>query len=219
MICNGPFKVIATGSQGNAVVMGEEILIDCGVPFKRLEPYIQRLQLVLLTHRHGDHFNPATVRRLHQTRPTLRFACGSWMVPHLLDAGVSPRNIDPLDLDVVYAYKGGAWLVRPFPLRHDVDNCGWKIHIYDGRIRRYLYATDTSTLEHVEAKGFDWYLIEANHTEAGIAERIERKEEAGEFCYEYRAKENHLSREAADLWLAMNAGPGSQVIYLHGHQE
>ena len=64
MICD----VIATGSQGNAVALGDEVLIDCGVPYKRIAHLVPTLKLVLLTHRHSDHFAPTTIRRLHQER-------------------------------------------------------------------------------------------------------------------------------------------------------
>ena len=75
------YDILATGSSGNAVVINGEILIDCGVPMKKLREsgYIQRLRLVLLTHEHGDHFNAAAVRALHRERPALRWACCGWM--------------------------------------------------------------------------------------------------------------------------------------------
>ena len=70
MICK--VKVISTGSKVNAVLLNDEILIDCGVPFRELEPYCKGLRLVLLTHVHGDHFNPETIKRLHILRPAQR---------------------------------------------------------------------------------------------------------------------------------------------------
>lgn len=211
------FEVIATGSQGNAVTLGGEILIDCGVPYKKIAHIVPTLKLVLLTHRHQDHFNPTTIRRLHKERPALRFGCCDWMVPHLLDAGVSPFVIDMYIPDALGFYKyGDRFKVLPFPLYHDVENCGYKI-IYNKK--HILYATDTSTLDHVTAKGADLYLIEANHTEQELAERVRRKTEAGEYVYEHRVEGTHLSRESADAWLAMNAGRNSKVIYLHQHKE
>lgn len=33
------FDVIATGSNGNAVVLNKNILIDCGVSWKAIKPY------------------------------------------------------------------------------------------------------------------------------------------------------------------------------------
>lgn len=211
MTCN----VIATGSAGNAVLLDGFLLLDCGVPYKALRPYVKDLRLVLLTHIHGDHFKPETIRRLAYDRPLLRFGCCEWLVGPLLQAGVSPANIDPYRPGESYDY--GLVVVEPVPLVHDVDNCGYKLKIGE---ERSIYATDTFTLDGIEAKCFDLYMIESNHTEAEIAERIKRKTEAGEFVYEYRAAAGHLSKEKADAWLAANATPGkSRAVYLHGHKE
>lgn len=208
--------VISTGSKGNAVVLNEMVLLDCGVSYKQIEPFARGLKLVLLTHIHGDHFNPATIRRLHKERPTLRFGCCEWLAVPLLDAGVSAKCIDVYNQDMVYSY--GAISVSPFWLAHDVQNCGYRIIGDDGN--KALYATDTGSLDGVVARGYDLYMIEANHTEAEIAERIKRKTEAGEFVYEYRAAAGHLSKEKADAWLAQNAAPGkSRVVYLHKHED
>ena len=209
--------VIATGSQGNAVALGGEILIDCGVPYKKIAHLVPTLKLVLLTHRHADHFNPITIKRLHRERPALRFGCCDWMVQHLMDAGVSPFVIDFYVPDANGFYKyGDRFKVLPFPLFHDVENCGYKIEYNKKKI---LYATDTYTLDHVTALGFNLYLIEANHTEDELADRVRRKMDAGEYVYEFRVEATHLSRESADAWLAMNAGRNSKVIYLHQHKE
>ena len=69
------YNIIATGSKGNAVVIDQKILIDCGVSFKALSKVYRALKLVLLTHIHSDHFQPTTLRLLAENRPTLRFAC------------------------------------------------------------------------------------------------------------------------------------------------
>lgn len=209
------FNVISTGSKGNAVRIGNDILIDCGVPFKLLAPYIKDLKLVLLTHEHGDHFVPSTVRRLHQERPTLRFGCCEWMIPHLLAAGVNKRVIDVLTPKSCSVYTGGLTVV-PEPLFHNVPNCGYHIYM-DGE--RLFYATDTGTLDGIVAKGYDLYLVEANHTRADIVARAAAKQAAGEYAYEFKAAENHLSREQTEDWLYQNMGPRSLYAFLHGHEE
>ena len=66
------YNIISTGSQGNAVVVDEIILIDCGVSFKALKDVYKKLQIVLLTHIHADHFKRSTIKRLAKQRPTLR---------------------------------------------------------------------------------------------------------------------------------------------------
>ena len=46
------YKIIASCSSGNAVIIKDIILIDCGVTFKKLEKYYKKLKIVLLTHIH-----------------------------------------------------------------------------------------------------------------------------------------------------------------------
>ena len=217
------FTVIGSGSSGNAVVIERQILIDCGLPAKRILPYAPVLKLVLLTHIHGDHFHPATVRALHRERPTLRWGCCEWMVPPLLDAGVDRRQIDVYELNGMdYLYSWNMWSmgdvgIMPVELSHNVRNCGYHIRFPDGR--KVFYATDTGYIDNVKAPGYDLYLIEANHTEAEIAARIAEKHASGAYAYEEQAAVNHLSREQAEAWLARNAGPESRYVFLHGHQE
>lgn len=214
------YDILATGSSGNAVVINGEILIDCGVSTKKLRErgYIKSLKLVLLTHEHTDHFNAATARALHQERPALRWGCCEWMVAPLLKAGVSKFSIDVLspyeDADDARLYKGLA-IIHPSFIPHDVPNCAW--HIFNGK-ETLFYATDTSTIDSVEAKNYDIYLIEANHTRAEIEARIAEKQARGEFAYETRAAQNHLSQEQALDWLARNAGPNSRYVFLHQYK-
>ena len=215
------YNIISTGSKGNAVVINDHILVDCGVPFKALEPVKKDLRLVLLTHIHGDHFNPRTVQALAKERPSIRWGCCEWMVWPLLDAGVDKRRIDlirpdkPGETSHAMIYNGLA-IVRPEPLAHNVPNCG--CHIEHGR-ERLFYATDTGTLDGVEAKGYDLYMVEANHTRAELEARMEAKRAAGEFSYEWAAAQNHLSREQAEDWLYQQMGPNSRYVFLHQHHE
>jgi len=209
------YEIISTGSKGNAVVLDGAILVDCGVSWKKLRPYAQKLRLVLLTHVHGDHFKPATVRALHRERPGLRWCCCPWMVEPLLEAGVSKRVIDVAEVGDSYLHYG-LCSVRAEEIPHNVPNCAWVMQLDDDIV---FYATDASTLDGVSAPGFDWYFIEANHGEAEIEERIAAKLEAGEFSYEAAARENHMSREQAMDWLAANMGPHSRYVLLHQHEE
>jgi L-ascorbate metabolism protein UlaG (beta-lactamase superfamily) len=209
------YNIISTGSKGNAVVINDRIMIDCGVPYKLLEPYTKRLKLVLLTHEHGDHFVPSSVRRLHKERPMLRFGCCPWMVGHILDAGVDKRVIDIYEEGHTYLYPGDLQ-IRPEPLFHNVPNCGYHIRTNG---KRLFYATDTGTMDGIEAKEYDLYMIEANHTKADIAARAAEKQARGEYAYEFRAAENHLSQEQAEDWLYQNMGPRSLYVFLHGHEE
>lgn len=207
------YEIIATGSQGNAVVLNGSILIDCGVPFRSLAKVKKDLKLVLLTHRHEDHFRKSTIRKLASSRPTLRYACCEWLVPELVSCGVEPKNIDMLKIGRLYGY--GAFWVAPVKLYHDVDNCGWRICFGNGE--KAIYMTDTVTLEGISAKDYDLYLVEANYSEAEIQERIAAKEASGEYIYEHRVMKTHLSKEKCDQWLLENMGAHSEYVYIHQH--
>lgn len=208
-------NIISTGSKGNAVVINKNIMVDCGVSFKRLEGVYKDLQLILLTHIHCDHFNKTTIKKLANERPTLRFVCCEWLVKDLVDSGVNPKNIDILEPNKNYIL-GKVIIITPVELYHNVDNCGYKIQIGDKRI---FYATDTYSLEGISAKDYDLYLVEANYTEEEIKNRIESKKQTHQYIYEYDAMENHLSKEKVDEWLMENMKESSEVMYLHKHAE
>ena len=115
------YKIISSCSTGNATIIKDIILIDCGVTFKRLEKYYKKFKIVLLTHIHSDHFNKTTIKKLAEERPTLRFACCEWLTKQLLECGVKKRNIDVLKIGTKYDYK--LFKIVPIKLYHDVPQC------------------------------------------------------------------------------------------------
>lgn len=209
------YNIISTGSHGNAVVIGKHILIDCGVPYKLLRPYVRDLKLILLTHIHSDHFNRSTIRNLAKERPTLRFGCGRWLVAPLVELGVSKTNIDVLDFDKLYGY--GICNVIPIPLVHNVPNCGYKLHFASGG--KIIYATDTNNLNGIRAYHYDLYLIEANYEDDIIMEKIKEKKANGEYAYEMQVIKNHLSKAKCDNFIYSNIGPNGTYVYMHQHRD
>lgn len=209
------YNIISTGSQGNAVIIDGKIMIDCGVPWKMVRPFSRKLQLVLLTHEHGDHFRPSTVKKLSCERPGIRWGCCRWMVDLLLEAGINEKQIDVLEIGEDYCYSN---LIRVTPekLSHNVPNCGYHIQI-DGEYM--FYATDTGNLDGVQAKGYDLYMIEANHSREEILARIRAKSSSGVYAYEMDVIRNHLSVEQANDFIYRNAKPTSEYVYLHQHRE
>lgn len=205
--------ILGSGSSGNAIIL-DNILIDCGVSYKKLEPYIRQLTAVCMTHSHKDHLNPAAVKKLAKERPSLWWICGEHLTGDLLTCGVRAAKIVPLK-------SGQKCVLSDFcaevvKLYHDVMNVGYKLNLSGIRI---FYATDTATLDGIEAKGYDLYLIEANYGEDEIRERIRQKKADGLYCYEERVLRTHLSREQAEAWLAENAGQDSKYMFIHIHEE
>ena len=210
------YRIIESGSSGNATIVENIILIDCGVSFKKLKDYYQELKLVLLTHIHSDHFNKTTLKKLAKERPTLRFGCCEWLVQDLIKCGVDKRNIDVYDNISSFKYSDNL-IVTTFDLQHDVLNCGYKLFVND---KKYFYATDTNSLENIEAKDYDMYFIEGNYEDKKqLEERKQKHIEKGEYYYEDRVEKTHLSQVQATEWLMENTGSNSQYIFMHEHKE
>lgn len=207
------YNIISTGSKGNAVVLNDRLLIDCGVNYKQLSPHVSGLQLVLLTHIHGDHFYPSTIKKLAKMRPTLRFGCCKWLVNNLISCGVQKWRIDVFTPGLTNTYSEDL-KITAVELTHDVPNCGYKIFI-DGE--KIFYATDTNNLNGITAPDYDLYMIEANYEDEEIQERIRKKEESGSYAYEHKVLKNHLSKAKCDDFVVRNAGARSKFIYMHGH--
>ena len=208
------YNILSTGSKGNAVIIHDFVLVDCGVPYRMIQPYIGELKLILLTHIHSDHFRPSTIRRISAERPTVRFGCGRWLAPELVKAGVPASNIDILEPNVLYGY--GLLNVIPVPLVHNVPNQGYKLHFRDGKV---FYATDTNNLNGIRAHHYDLYLVEANYEDDVILQKIAEKKAAGEYAYEVQVLHNHLSKTKCDDWLYANMAPSSTYVYLHCHED
>lgn len=209
------YKILASSSEGNGLIIEETILIDCGISFKKLKDDYKKLKIVLLSHRHQDHFNKATIKKLASKRPTLRFGCCEWLVKELVECGVEKKNIDVLEIGKIYDYKD--FKVIPINLYHDVPNCGYKLKINGNKL---IYATDTSKIDHIIAKDYDYFYIEGNYeSDEELEERKKEKLLKGEFIYEDRVKETHLSKVQATEWLMENMGENSKYIFMHEHKE
>ena len=200
-------KVISSGSEGNAVIYNNAIMVDCGVSLKALQEVKRSLKIVLLTHKHSDHLKIRTLQRLQAERPTLRVACGNFLLEELPYI----KNIDVLQVGKIYDY--GAFKVSPVKLYHDVPNFGWRIFLPNGQ--KIFHATDTVHLEGISAKGYDLYAIEHNYCEEYIQEAIEEARANGEYTHAYGSIKTHLSIQQARAFIEANRKESSEVLELH----
>lgn len=207
-------NIIQTGSSGNCVILNNTIALDMGISYNKILPYIKDLQLVFVSHEHHDHFKKSTIKRIALERPTIRFCGGPFLANQFINSGVQVQSIDILEVSKHFNY--GKFHIEPIELFHDVSNYGLKIYM-DGE--KVIYIVDTGYIDHIEAKNFDLYLIEANHKKEEIESIIQEKQCNGEFSYEVRASKNHLSQEQAFDWLAKNAGPKSKYVFLHQNKK
>ncbi|MBQ9166317.1 MAG: hypothetical protein IJX71_05265, partial [Oscillospiraceae bacterium] len=213
-------EIIATGSRGNAVLLNGRYLFDCGVPFATLKPYIKDLAVVFLTHIHGDHFSRQTIRKIHVSRPAVRFVCSrNLLVPLCAEIGVKLENV------VLVTPENGVQLhwgfesirIECFDLIHNVENVGYAVEVTGGEEPgRAMYATDTRYIP-VMLPGLDLYMVECNYHMDELMERRERKIREGKFLYEDNVLICHMSHETVTNWLKQNAGEHSEVVFLHQH--
>lgn len=209
-----PYKIIQSGSSGNAVLYHNEVLVDVGVGYKMLAPHIKDIQLILMTHIHSDHFNKTTIKRIAKERPAIRFACGPFLEKELSELGV--RNIDVMGIGTLYDY--GKYQVSPVWLYHknnngtDCPNYGWRIFKDN---HKTIHMTDTSTYEGISAKDYDLYAIEANYDEETIDKIIAEQRAEGKYAHGIRSKQTHASYQQALDFYHDNKKDGSELVLLH----
>lgn len=200
------YKVIKSGSTGNAVIYHNSIMVDCGVTFASVLPFLYDIQIILLTHVHKDHFNIKTLKKIQSERPTLRIGCGEWLENELKGF----KNVDIYEIGQIYDYN--AFKISPIKLYHDVPNCGYRIFKDNTKI---IHATDTAHLQGITAKDYDLYAIEHNYNEDTVYDVIEYKTLNGEFTHEKGAINSHLSEQQARDFIFKNAGTKYEVLRLH----
>ena len=200
------YQVLSSGSQGNCIIYHNTIAVDMGIPYSNIKQIQSSLQIVLLTHIHGDHFNISTIKKLAFERPALRFACGEFLAKYL--EGI--KNVDILESGKIYDY--GQFKISPITLYHDVPNFGYRI--FKGE-HKTIHITDTAHLEKIEAKNYDLYAIESNYNEDTIFESIKNKQAKGEYAYQIGSIQTHLSEQQARDFIFKNRGEHSDVLRLH----
>lgn len=204
------YNIIGSSSAGNAIVYMKEILVDVGLPYSKIEPYLDDIQIILLTHEHGDHFNKRTIKKIGKTHPNILLCVPDALALAVKDMGYAGR-VFHFATNRKYKFSRDLF-IESFQLFHDVDNVGYKIHYGCMKI---VHATDTGSLDHIEAKGYDLYAIEHNHDEEIINETIKNKLQDGAFIHEIRSKETHLSFQQAEEWIDQNNTNNGEVIMLH----
>lgn len=204
-------NILSTGSKGNAIIYFNSILVDVGISFSRIEPYLKDIQIVLLTHQHSDHFKLNVIKRIQEERPSIRFGCGEFLADKL--QGI--RNLDIYESGKMYNY--GVFKISPIILYHDVPNFGYRI-FKDGK--KLIHATDTYTLEGISARDYDIYALECNYDEERVYDIIREKQYRGEYAHQKGSINSHLSKQQAQKFILSNTSRQDiQFLMLHQSSE
>lgn len=209
------YEILSSGSVGNCIIVNDYLMLDCGLTYSKIKDYLDKVKIIFISHQHSDHLKKSTIKKISYEKPNIKFIVGNFLVADLVLLGVNKKNIITFDTDKWYDI--GIFKVRMDFLFHDVpNNC---LHIEFKNGERLFYATDTSSIDHIEAKNYTTYLIEANYeTDDELMKKIKEQEEKGEYSYYNRVLKTHLSQLQAINWLDKNKGKNSEYCFIHQHE-
>lgn len=216
-----PFKVeiLGTGSTGNAVLIDDTIMIDCGLGVNKLLPYLQNVRHLFITHRHSDHLNISVLKNIAKkvSKSIIRFGlhvnsdCYNMIerkAPEIAEMIESERLTSHSLLDL--KIDGVEYKIETYPLYHDVENQGFVI-TKNGKT--LIHATDTSTMKDAPNRQFDVILVEGNYDESKLIEYLKSDDRE----VRYRAARNlrHLSIQAHENFVKSHSHPDTISLMLH----
>lgn len=193
------YNILSSGSNGNCVII-ENVMVDCGIPFKRIKEQLYDVRYLLLTHIHGDHVNKATLSRIKKQFPKITIL-GNYEVHQTF-------GVDKIVANAEVKLEGIT--VTPFECVHNVVTTGYTWKVENQEI---IYATDTSSLEHAPEKQYDFFFIESNHDEKKVQEIMK---DAGTGYNPAFDSLRHLStQKAKGFYYTHRKNKDSPLIELH----
>lgn len=198
------YKILASGSKGNAVILNDEILIDCGITYKHLKDHLNNIKYLFITHIHSDHVN----------RTTFKFIRSKWKHIKIYSNYEVVSEIGRIDFEKILAngveYKIDNMTVTPFECVHDVETTGYVFQIEDVNI---IYATDTNTLDNAPDLKYNYFFIESNHDENKL--EIALKENKYKYDVYSNAKRHLSTQQAKGFYYSKRKNKESKFIELH----
>ncbi|WP_181897853.1 MBL fold metallo-hydrolase [Staphylococcus felis] len=144
------YKIIASGSKGNAVLINN-VLVDCGVAFNKIKEHLYDVTILLLTHIHSDHIRPSTLNKIKKQFPHITIV-GNYEVAQIYGVDEIINKNFPLEIK--------EYVFEAFECIHDVTTYGY---VWNYKGVEIIYATDTNSLEHAPKKQYDYLFLESNY--------------------------------------------------------
>lgn len=203
------YKIISSGSKGNAVIIGN-ILVDCGVAFKYLKEYLYDVDILLLTHIHSDHIKESTLKNIVVMFPNIRIF-GNYEVCQVFNEYPITVVNEEIPFYALDHIAPGMGRIVPFKCLHDVLCYGF---VWEFQGNRIIYATDTSDLRNAPELTYDYFFIESNHDEKKVAQLISQRNKFGYNAY--AGAKRHMSTQTAKGFYYMHReSADSKFIELH----
>lgn len=196
------YEILGSGSSGNCVII-EDMMVDIGLPYKRIKENLYDIKYILITHRHTDHVNRNTVKKIKSNFPRIKII-GNYDVCDLIHLDYPVGD----ETEIVLKDR----VINSFKCVHDVPCSGYVI---DYKGLNLIYATDTANLEYAPKRKYDYFFIESNHDE----KRVEAIRNTTYKKYGYNAyagAKRHLSTQQSQLFYFLNRrDKESKWIELH----
>lgn len=195
------YNIIATGSTGNAVRI-ENMMFDCGIPYKDMKEELYKVDSLFITHSHSDHVKPATLAAIHKDFPRIKvYANANVAYQFDVDVVVGTAKIKLKKNRVVIPFDGV----------HDVPVTGYIIQMKKMNI---LYMTDTSIVKMPEDFPLDYVFLESNHDENKLRAMAKQYRRRGYNPLESSLR--HLStQKCKEFYFIHRRNKDSKLIELH----
>lgn len=195
------YKIIATGSTGNAVRI-ENLMFDCGIPFKEMKEELYKVDSLFITHSHSDHVKEATLKAIRKEFPRIK-VYGNANVAYQFDVDVVVGTA-PVKL------KRNRTVI-PFEGVHDVPVTGYLVKMKDINL---LYMTDTARVELPEDIPLDYVFLESNYDETKLRQLAKQYRRRGYNPMESSLR--HLStQKCKEFYYVHRRDKDSKLIELH----
>lgn len=216
-----PFSVqiLGTGSTGNAVLIDDCIMIDCGLGVRKLMPYMKNVRHLFITHRHGDHLNISVLKNIAKNLSPALIKHGLHVnqdcyelilkkAPEIADMILADRLTGHSHLS--FKVDENVYDVETYPLYHDVENQGF---IFTKNGKTLIHATDTGSMIDAPSRQYDVILVEGNYDESKLIEYLQSEDRETR----YRAARNlrHLSIQAHENFVKSHSHKDTVAIMLH----
>ena len=205
------YEIIGSSSKGNAIIIEDILLLDAGVSYVKLKKHLNKVKLIFISHVHKDHLLPSTIKKISHYYPNIKYLTGSIeVINKLYQNGVNQK--DMIYISSEKWYDIGALKIKLQKVVHDTDN--YCLH-FEYKGKKGIYIVDTASVDNIEAKDYDLYLIEANYKEELLEYHKENCENDNELFYLNRVPFTHLSYEKSNEFLINNMGNNSEYQYIH----
>jgi len=194
------YKIISSGSKGNCVIIND-VMVDCGVPFKKIHDHLYDVKYLLLTHIHSDHIRPTTLSNIKKLFPRITII-GNHEVHQMF-------NVDVIcNAGYEMTIKDQSFL--PFECIHDALTYGF---VWEFEGKKILYATDTANMDNAPKGPYDYLFLESNHDEKKL-EQVAGQNRGG--YNPYLSGKRHLSTQQARAFYFLNRrDKDSEFVELH----